>query len=69
MSRTTLSVLTAGVLAVLSLGTMLVRYQVLGEEVRRPRLSRVELTLHQLELRPVLGQPLWQARRDRGPIP
>jgi hypothetical protein len=37
MSRTTLCFLTAGVLAVLSLGTMLVRYQVLGEEIHRPR--------------------------------
>jgi hypothetical protein len=37
MSRTSLCVLTAGVLAVLSLGIMLARYQVLGEEIRRPR--------------------------------
>ncbi|MFO0926992.1 MAG: 7TM domain-containing protein [Gemmataceae bacterium] len=36
MSRTTRCVLTAGLLAVLSIGTMTVRRRVLGEEVRRP---------------------------------
>jgi hypothetical protein len=36
MSRTTLCALTAAGLAVLSLGTMAVRYQVLGDEARRP---------------------------------
>src|SRR5579884_772872 len=37
MSRTTLCVLTATALAVLSLGTMLTRYLALGEEVMHPR--------------------------------
>jgi hypothetical protein len=36
MSRTTLCVVTAGVLATLSLGLMIVRWQVLGKEVRVP---------------------------------
>ena len=36
MSRTTLCMLTASVLAALSLGTMALRFHVLGEEVRRP---------------------------------
>jgi hypothetical protein len=36
MSRTTLCVVTAAVVAVLSLGIMLVRYQVLGDEVKAP---------------------------------
>jgi hypothetical protein len=36
MSRTTLCTLTASGLVLLSLGTMLLRYQVLGDEVRRP---------------------------------
>jgi transglutaminase-like putative cysteine protease len=36
MSRTTLCVLTASVLAVLSLGTMALRYHVLGDEAQRP---------------------------------
>ena len=36
MSRTTLCVATAAVLAVLSLSVMLVRYQVLGDEVKAP---------------------------------
>jgi hypothetical protein len=36
MSRTTLCVLSAAVLVLLSLGTMAVRYSVLGDEVRRP---------------------------------
>jgi hypothetical protein len=37
MSRTTLCLLTAGILAVLSLLTMWTRYQVMGDEIRRPR--------------------------------
>ena len=36
MSRTTLCMLTASVLAALSVGTMALRFHVLGEEVRRP---------------------------------
>src|SRR5947209_5903259 len=36
MSRTTLCVLTAAALAVLSLGTMALRFRVLGDEVHRP---------------------------------
>src|SRR5262245_50035689 len=36
MSRTTLCVLTATGLGVLSLGTMLLRHRVLGDEVHRP---------------------------------
>src|SRR5262245_29515773 len=36
MSRTTLCVLTAAILASLSLGTMALRHAVLGDEVRRP---------------------------------
>ncbi len=36
MSRTTLCVLTAGILAVLSLGLMVTRYCVLGDEVKAP---------------------------------
>src|SRR5271168_814813 len=36
MSRTTLSFATAGVLAVLSLGVMAIRHQVLGQEIRAP---------------------------------
>ena len=36
MSRTTLCITTAAVLAVLSLATMLTRYRVLGGEVKAP---------------------------------
>jgi hypothetical protein len=36
MSRTTLSALTAGALAALTVGVMVLRHQVLGDEVRRP---------------------------------
>jgi hypothetical protein len=36
MSRTTLCVVTAGLLAALSLGLMLLRYQVLGADVKAP---------------------------------
>src|SRR4051812_632462 len=36
MSRTTLCMVTASVLATLSIGTMALRYSVLGEEVARP---------------------------------
>jgi hypothetical protein len=49
MSRTTLCVLTAAVLAVLSLGLMVVRYQVLGDEVKVPAgpgTWKVVLTVH-----------------------
>jgi hypothetical protein len=36
MSRTTLSLLTAGILATLSLGIMAVRHQVMGQEIHQP---------------------------------
>jgi hypothetical protein len=64
MSRTTLCALTAGVLAVLSLAVMVVRQQVMGDELRRPRgpgAWKVTLAVHGASLgnaRLVTAMPL-----------